>query len=87
MELVVRSKGAVAQGFPATVVFSSRNDCMAAAQVGDECPADTPEVCACARPPTISALVYTGYITVYFCHYGLAKKSGYNCKLLRLDEL
>lgn len=56
-------------------------------QMGDGCPTDTSETCACARAPTISTLVYTGYITVYFCHYGLAEKSRYDCKLLQLGEL
>lgn len=56
-------------------------------QMGDECPADTSETCACAQTPTISSLIYVGYIIVYFCHYGLAKKSRYDCKLLQLGEL
>lgn len=45
---------------------------MVVVQMGDECPADTSEMRACAQTPTISALVYIGYIIVYFCHYGLA---------------
>ena len=59
---------------------------MVVVQMGGKCPADTSETHAYAQTPTISALVYTGYIIGYFCHYGLAQKSRYNCKLLQLDE-
>lgn len=87
MELVVRSKGCGPHVFPGMVVFSNLNDSVVVVQMGGECPADTSEMRVCAWTPTISALVYIGYIIVYFCHYGLAEQSTYDCKLLQLDGL